>query len=119
MGFGDPAPKVRVAPAPWVAPIVWQCATSPFSIPPLHRYKGLFLLGEIAVPTSVLEAIKLGLWDFEPPDETLQEHFRATHAMPGTPDKLDVLAERVRLGQPLWHPADRQDYDDPTDPSAN
>jgi len=84
-----------------------------------HRYKGLFLLGEIAVPTSVLEAIKLGLWDFEPPDETLQDHFRATHAMPGTPDKLDVLAERVRLGQPLWHPADRQDYDDPTDPSAN
>jgi len=27
--------------------------------------------------------------------------------MPGTPDKLDVLAERpFALGQPLWHPAD-------------
>jgi hypothetical protein len=76
-------------------------------------------LGDIAVPTSVLEAIKLGLWDFEPQEETLQEHFRATHAMPGTPDKLDVLAERVRLGQPLWHPADRQDFDEATDPSAN
>jgi hypothetical protein len=69
-----------------------------------------------AVPTSVLEAIKLGLWDFEPQEETLQEHFQATGAMPGTPDKLDVLAERVRLGQPLWHPADRQDYDEVTGP---
>ncbi len=64
------------------------------------------------MPTSVLEAIKLGLWDFEPQDESAQEHFEATRAMPGTPDKLDVLAERVRLGQPLWHPADRHDYDE-------
>ncbi|HTU23989.1 MAG TPA: hypothetical protein VMF30_01240 [Pirellulales bacterium] len=67
------------------------------------------------MPTSVLEAIKLGLWDFEPQEEAAHEQFRATHAMPGTSDKLDVLAERVRLGQPLWHPADRQDYDEMPD----
>jgi hypothetical protein len=32
--------------------------------------------------------------------------------MPGTTDKLSVLAERVRLGLPLWHPSDRQEYDE-------
>ena len=61
--------------------------------------------------SSVLEAIKQGLWDFEPTDERHQE-FRATKAMPGTTDKLSVLAERVRLGLPLWHPSDRQEYDE-------
>ena len=104
-----------------------KCSTAPqVRDNRLHRHKhshhatrDCSRSGDIAVPTSVLEAIKLGLWDFEPQEETLQEHFRATHAMPGSPDKLDVLAERVRLGQPLWHPADRQDYDDPTDPSSN
>jgi hypothetical protein len=32
--------------------------------------------------------------------------------MPGTTEKLDVLAERLRLGLPLWHPRDRMSYDD-------
>lgn len=63
---------------------------------------------------SVLEAIKLGFWDFEP-DEIRTEKFRATGAMPGTNDKLSVLAERVRQGLPLWHPLDRQDCDDPSE----
>ena len=61
---------------------------------------------------SVLEAIRLGLWDYEP-QELESESFHATGAMPGTPDKLSVLAERVRQGLPLWHPADRQDCDEP------
>jgi hypothetical protein len=64
------------------------------------------------VPNSVLEAIKLGLWDFEPKSQVEHDQFRATGAMPGTTAKLDVLAERVRLGLPLWHPSDRQDFDD-------
>jgi hypothetical protein len=63
---------------------------------------------------SVLEAIKLGQWDFEPKEKE-QEQFQATGAMPGTTAKLDVLAERVRLGLPLWHPSDRQDYDESDD----
>lgn len=29
-----------------------------------------------------------------------------THALPGTPEKVDVLMERARLGQQLWHPDD-------------
>ena len=43
---------------------------------------------------SVLEAIKLGFWDFEPP-ELGCDHYQATDAMPGTPQKLDVLAARI------------------------
>jgi hypothetical protein len=64
------------------------------------------------VPKSVLEAIREGLWDFEPP-EIESGRFDATEAMPGTRDKLEVLAERVRTGLPLWHPEDREEVDDP------
>lgn len=62
------------------------------------------------MPGSILEAIKQGIWDYEPQDQQPRE-FRATGAMPGTDRKLSVLAERVRQGLPLWHPSDRQDYD--------
>lgn len=60
---------------------------------------------------SVLEAIKLGEWNFEPNLEVVATA-RATTAMPGTTEKLDVLADRLRQGQPLWHPRDRMSYDD-------
>jgi hypothetical protein len=63
------------------------------------------------VPESVLEAIKLGLWDFEP-EEVDGDDYDPTKAMPGTEDKLQVLAQRVAQGLPLWHPADRRDYDE-------
>ncbi len=66
------------------------------------------------MPNTVLEAIKMGLWDFEP-KEIDSEDFEACAAMPGTDDKLKVLAERVRQGLPLWHPADRADSEDETD----
>jgi hypothetical protein len=66
------------------------------------------------VPNSVLEAIKLGLWDFEPNhvDET---RFASTTAMPGTEEKLAILAQRVQKGLPLWHSKDRRGYDDEQD----
>lgn len=64
------------------------------------------------MPKSILEAIKLGLWEFEPP-EVPAEEYDATGNMPGTKEKLDVLAERVARGQPLWHPSDREDIEDP------
>jgi hypothetical protein len=63
------------------------------------------------VPNTVLEAIKLGLWDFEPEDIE-RDDFEACRAMPGTPAKLVALSERVRLGLPLWHPEDRLDCED-------
>ncbi|MBI3464579.1 MAG: hypothetical protein HY000_16225 [Planctomycetes bacterium] len=66
------------------------------------------------MPTSVLEAIKVGVWDFEP-QETVERGFSATTALPGTDEKLAVLAERVRMGLPLWHPSDRLQYDDEDD----
>jgi len=63
------------------------------------------------MPRTVLEAIKQGLWDFEPTDIEA-ENFEACRSMPGTRDKLTILAERVRRGLPLWHPSDRQDCED-------
>jgi hypothetical protein len=63
------------------------------------------------VAKSVLEAIKLGIWDYEP-DSIEERRFPATRAMPGTDEKLEVLAARIRAGLPLWHHRDRRDYDD-------
>jgi hypothetical protein len=45
--------------------------------------------------------------DFAPKSD---EAFKATQAPAGTREKLEVLAERVRRGQPLWHDDDRADY---------
>ena len=36
--------------------------------------------------------------------------FQPTVYPAGSREKLEVLAERIRLGQPLWHPEDRSDY---------
>jgi len=63
------------------------------------------------VPQSVLEAIKAGIWDFEP-DNMESGEFDATEALPGTDEKLAILASRVQAGLPLWHPRDRRTYDD-------
>ncbi len=63
------------------------------------------------MPDSVLEAISLGLADFEPREIDSHE-FEACEGMPGTQAKLTALAERARLGLPLWHPLDRQDCEE-------
>jgi hypothetical protein len=63
------------------------------------------------VAKSVLEAIKLGIWDYEP-DDVEERRYPATRAMPGTDEKLEVLASRIRAGLPLWHHGDRTDYDE-------
>lgn len=36
--------------------------------------------------------------------------FEPTDAPAGSKAKLDILAERVMRGEPLWHPEDRPDY---------
>jgi hypothetical protein len=64
-----------------------------------------------SVPISVLEAVKLGLWDYEPP-RVDQGHYSSTRALPGSTEKLAVLAERLKLGLPLWHPNDPRNYAD-------
>jgi hypothetical protein len=66
----------------------------------------------LVVPKSILEAIKLGQWDFEPPEKNPTE-FDAADAMPGTKEKLVVMAERVRRGLPIWHAEDREEFDAP------
>ena len=60
------------------------------------------------MPESVLEAIRMGVWDFEPNAVNFRQ-FDSTPAPPGSDEKLAILAERVRCGLPLWHPADRTD----------
>jgi len=64
------------------------------------------------VPRSILEAIKDGVWDYEPPSMASML-YPATDAMPGTQEKLQVLAARIREGLPLWHPRDREDMEAP------
>ena len=64
------------------------------------------------MPKSVLEAIKLGYWDFEPPEVSYSD-FECTDSMPGTKAKLRTMAKRVESGLPLWHPEDRDEVDDP------
>ena len=63
------------------------------------------------MPNTVLEAIRLGLWNYEPPERETED-YDSCPSMPGTPDKLRALADRVRKGLPLWHPEDRQDCED-------
>ena len=45
--------------------------------------------------------------DFAPVET---EDFCSTDAAAGSQEKLKILAERVRRGQPLWHADDRADY---------
>jgi len=67
------------------------------------------------VPKSVLEAVKMGYWDFEP-SVVDPSQFDASDAMPGTKEKLEVLAERMATGLPLWHDDDRLDAESPSMP---
>ena len=76
-----------------------------------HIKSCLRLLGGSTVNRSVLDAIKIGMWDFEP-EEVTEDRFKSTHAMPGTKEKLDVLAQRVEEGLPLWHSADRTEFEE-------
>ena len=66
------------------------------------------------VPNSVIEAIQLGIWDFEP-EEHDKDEFDSTRALPGSAEKLNILAKRLADGQPLWHPSDRRSYVDHDD----
>ena len=45
--------------------------------------------------------------DFSP-EET--NSFAATDAPAGSRAKIDILADRVLRGEPLWHASDRSDY---------
>ncbi len=67
------------------------------------------------MPRSVLDAIKMGMWDFDPEFQQSPElgEYSPTQAMPGSPEKLAVLSDRLRRGLPLWHPRDRITYDKP------
>lgn len=63
------------------------------------------------MPRSVLTAIEEGVWDYEPSDVS-EKDYSSTEALPGSEEKLKLLAERLCDGLPLWHPDDRQSVDD-------
>lgn len=67
------------------------------------------------VPSSVIEAIQQGIWDYEPDNMEDDETFEQTKALPGTDEKLRVMADRLSQGYPLWHPEDRRSYRDEDD----
>jgi hypothetical protein len=60
-------------------------------------------------PENVFEAIlKYGHdEDFAPAES---DNFIPTDAPAGSADKIEILRQRVELGQPLWHLEDRVDY---------
>ncbi|HMP78299.1 MAG TPA: hypothetical protein PKD54_02495 [Pirellulaceae bacterium] len=60
---------------------------------------------------SVLDAIRNGQWDYEP-DEVSESDYDSTRALPGSLEKVDILAQRAMQGLPLWHSSDRRSYDD-------
>ncbi|HEX5471299.1 MAG TPA: hypothetical protein VFW73_05405 [Lacipirellulaceae bacterium] len=61
---------------------------------------------------NVLDAIREGDWFYEPA-EIDSKLYQATTAIPGSDEKLEVMAERLRAGLPLWHKSDRPDYEEP------
>lgn len=79
-----------------------------------ERGQGRIVAGGQRMLQNILDAIRSGDWLFEP-QEVGASDFQATSAMPGSKEKLDVLASRVRSGLPLWHESDRCDYEEPKD----
>ena len=64
------------------------------------------------MPNSIFDAIEQGNWNYDPELQRAAEKFESTGALPGSLEKLNVLAERIRQGLPLWHPSDRATFDD-------
>jgi hypothetical protein len=61
---------------------------------------------------NVLDAIRGGDWSYEP-EEIDPACFEATSAIPGSQEKIAVMAARLRAGLPLWHKGDRVDHEEP------
>ncbi len=58
---------------------------------------------------NVFDAIReFGHDEFFTPRE--DEDFVPTTAPAGSDEKIAILARRIELGLPLWHPLDRSDY---------
>jgi hypothetical protein len=59
--------------------------------------------------SNVFEAIlKYGHDEDFVPEASVE--FQATDAPAGSPEKIEVLRQRIEMGQPLWHDSDRVDY---------
>ena len=64
---------------------------------------------------NVLDAIRDGDWFYEPEEIDPKRYSRRRPQSPAREEKLEIFAERVRAGLPLWHESDRADYEEPRD----
>jgi hypothetical protein len=69
----------------------------------------IFAEGKLAAMGNVFDAI-LQFGHDEDYSPRITDEFIATDAPAGSNEKLEVLARRIAMGLPLWHPEDRHDY---------
>ena len=74
-----------------------------------NRISRTIALAPAALSSSMISATLLRLHG-QRPSSGMARLFSSTEAPAGSREKLDVLAERVLRGEPLWHPEDRPDY---------
>ena len=101
--FADQLVDVRIAVA-----VHWtRCSLAP----PIHQHASTNteLLFSMARIRNVFEIIELYGHDenFEPQPTP---EFTPTRAPAGSRQKLDILAERIQRGMPLWHPEDSTEF---------
>lgn len=60
---------------------------------------------------TIFEALKHESQETFEPATVSPENFEPTDAPPGSPEKMEVIAQRLRAGLPISHPRDRCAYD--------
>ena len=63
------------------------------------------------MPYSILDAVKSGQWDYEPPSVD-DRNFQSTRACPARTKNWRILAARLENGLPLWNSKDCRNYAD-------
>ena len=91
--------------APAAAPAADPSA-GPISPPLLHEQRSRFV--PMARIRNVFEIIELYGHDENYEPQCLDD-FSPTSAPAGSRQKIDILAERIQRGMPLWHPEDSTD----------
>ena len=76
-------------------------------IPPKPSRNYVPIRARVPTHTSAIDAARDRDDDWEP---VLTDDFHPTDVPSGSPEKVEVLRQRVELGQPLWHARDRVDY---------
>lgn len=65
-------------------------------------------ISDSSAPKAVIKESQKSLLDWLAYEPKTDVKFPPTSALPGSPEKIDVLAERYEQGLPLWHAQDFQ-----------